>query len=174
MSEGNAADRFEEPLRIGSPAGLRDNMRNGLPMVELPDDNRTGGDFAEELGRHLASVDIYRRGKILMVLKPKRDGLEPVGDHEFRTLLERYVCVYQARVPKKAGEEILRIRKTIGIDLARMTMSSPQMLDSIREVEHVHDVPQPAMRPDGSLYILKPGYDAMSKTLTLNECDYAN
>ncbi|MSU51429.1 MAG: hypothetical protein EXS37_20465 [Opitutus sp.] len=174
MSEPGEIVRFEAPLKIHGPTGEAANTWNGLPMIELPDDDRTGGDFAAELGKHLARADIFRRGKILMTLTGKRDRLEPVGDHELRTLVERYVCLFRARVPKKTGEQLLKIRITLGIDAARMTMNSPQLLAEIREVEHLHDIPLPVQRPDGSLAILAEGYDASSRTLTLRACDYVS
>lgn len=172
MSDGGEIVRFESPLKIAAPSGESANTWNGLPMVELPDDDRTGGDFAAELGKHLSRADIFRRGKILMTLTEKRDRLEPVGDHEFRTLVERYVCLFRARVPKKTGEQLLRIRMTLGIDAARMAMSSPQFLAEIREVEHLHDIPLPVRRADGALSVPGEGYDAGSRTLTLRPCDY--
>ncbi len=172
MSDDANATRFEPPLRIAAHAAEAGNIFNGLPMIELPDDDRTGSDFAAELGKHLGRAEIFRRAKILMTLTDKRERLEPVGDHEFRTLIERYVCLFQARVPKKTGDQLLRIRRTLGIDLARMTMNSPQMLAEIREVEHLHDVPLPVLRPDGTIEILPEGYDAGTRILTLRTCHY--
>ena len=173
MSEGGEIVRFEAPLHVTAPANAAATIFNGLPMVELPDDDRTGGDFAAELGKHLARAAIYRRGKILMALTEKRDRLEPIGDHEMRTLVERYVTLFKARVPKKTGEQLLRVKLTLGIDAARMTMNSPQLLAEIREVEHLHDIPLPVLRPDGRIEILAEGYDAPGRTLTLRACDYA-
>lgn len=173
MNDGGEIIRFESPLVINAPAGESSNTWNGLPMVELPDDDRTGGDFAAELGKHLARAGIFRRGKILMALTEKRDRLEPIGDHEFRTLVERYVCLFRARVPKKTGEQLIRIRMTLGIDAARMAMNSPQLLAEIREIEHLHDIPLPVRRGDGTFAVLPEGYDAATRTLTLRGCDYA-
>jgi hypothetical protein len=169
---GDVASRFAPPLEIEAPAGGSANMFNGLPLVELPDDDRTGGDFSAELGRFLSGADLYRRGKVLMTLSERRDRLESVGDHEFRTLVERYVIFFQARVPKRTGDQILRIRRTLGIDTARMAMNSPQLLEQVREIDHLHDVPLPVGRPDGKIELLPAGYDAPSRTLTLKGCDY--
>ncbi len=174
MSDQPKVIRFEQPLHIEAPAGESGNMFGGLPMVELPDDNRTGGDFAAELGKHLSRADIFRRAKILMALSDRRDRLEPVGDHEFRTLIERYVTLFQARVPKKTGDQLLRIRRTMGVDSARMAMSSPQLLEQIREVEHLHDVPLPVLRGTGNIEVLPLGYDGASRSLTLRACDYVS
>jgi hypothetical protein len=63
---------------------------------------------------------------------------------------------------------------TLGIDAARMAMNSPQLLGEIREIEHLHDVPLPVRRADGSLAILGDGYDAATRTLTLRACDYGS
>jgi hypothetical protein len=173
MSEPGNIVRFEPPVHITAKPGESANTFNGLPMVELPDDDRTGGDFTAELGKHLGHAAIFRRGKILMALTEKRDRLEPVGDHEMRTLVERYVCLFKARVPKKTGEQLLKIRMTLGIDAARMAMNSPQLLSEIREVEHLHDIPLPVRRAGGQIAILPEGYDSASRTLTLRACDYA-
>lgn len=172
MKDGGEIIRFEPPLKIDAPAGDAANTWRGLPMIELPDDDRTGADFTAELGKHLAQAEIFRRGKILMALTERRERLEPVGDHEFRTLVERYVCLYRARVPKKTGEQLLKIRMTLGIDAARMAMNSPQLLGEIREVEHLHDIPLPVLRGDDTIAIMGNGYDTSSRTLTLHPCDY--
>lgn len=173
MNTNPVNERFDPPVRIDAPAGESGNMFNGLPLIELPDDDRTGGDFSAELGKHLKSAAIFRREKMLMVLSGKRERLEPIGDHEFRTLIERYVSLFQARVPKKTGDQILRIRRTLGLDAARMAMNSPQLLAEIREVEHLHDIPLPVIHSDGTIKILPEGYDVGSRTLTLRSCDYA-
>jgi len=173
VSDNGEIVRFDAAVKIDAPAGESANTWNGLPMIEMPDDDRTGSDFTAELGKHLGRAAIFRRGKILMTLTGRRDRLEPVGDHEFRTLIERYVCLFRARVPKKTGEQLLRIRTTLGIDAARMCMSAPQLLDEIREIEHLHDIPLPVHRPDGTIAILAEGYDAASRTLTLRPCEYA-
>lgn len=173
MSEGGEIVRFEAPLHVAAPGSTGTDTYKGLPMVELPDDGRTGSDFAAELGKHLAAVAIYRRGKILMALTEKRERLEAIGDHEMRTLVERYVCLFRAVVEKKTGDQLLRIRKTLGLDQARMAMNSPQLLAEIREVEHLHDVPLPVLRADGRIEILPEGYDTAGRTLTLRACDYA-
>ncbi len=159
MSDGGKIVRFEAPLHVTAKGETAASTYHGLPMVELPDDDRTGGDFAAELGKHLANAAIFRRGKILMALTDKRDRLEPIGDHEIRTLVERYVCLFRARVPKKTGEQLLKVRLTLGIDAARMAMNSPQLLAEIREVEHLHDIPLPVLRTNGHIEILPEGYD---------------
>jgi hypothetical protein len=173
MSGRGEIGRFEKPLTVAAPAGEGANMLGGLPMIEMPDDGRTGGDFSGELGKHLGGAEIFRRGKILMTLTAKRDRLEPVGDHEFRTLVEKYVCLFKARVPKKTGEQILRVRMTLPLDTARLVMNSPQFLAEIREIEHLDSIPLPVRRASGKIEMLPAGYDGASRTFTLNPCDYA-
>lgn len=173
MSEGGEIVRFEAPLNVTAPGSASANTYHGLPMVELPDDDRTGGDFAAELGKHLGKQPIFRREKILLTLNSRGERLEAVGDHEMRTLVERYVCLFRVRVPKKTGEHLLRVRTTLGVDLARMVMSSPQLLTEIREIEHLHDIPLPVLRADGKIEIMAEGYDSACRTLTLRACDYA-
>jgi hypothetical protein len=173
MSQGDNIVRFDAPLTVGAPAAESANMLGGLPMIELVDDNRTGGEFAAELGKYLGAAEIFRRGKVLMTLTAKRDRLELVNDHEFRTLCELYVIFFKSRVPKKTGEQLLRVRMTLPLDTARLVMNSPQFLAGVREIEHLHAIPLPILRADGEIAILPTGYDAASRTFTLNPCDYA-
>jgi hypothetical protein len=140
------------------------------PKVQLAGNSHLLSETAVELGRILASHDIYKRSGRVVTLDLEQNRIVPVKPQTFRTLVERYVTLYEFR--RSGGTELIKLYKTISKDESEALLSSPQLLDQLRPLKKLNPVRLPVMRPKGAIELLPAGYDAASATYSLDPVRY--
>jgi hypothetical protein len=69
---------------------------------------------------------------------------------------------------KVKDEQPVKVKKTMNAETAKGVLSSPAFKRELRLLSRVNPIPMPVQRADGSLELLKPGYDEPSGALTLD------
>ena len=153
----------------GNRQSVQALLSSKLPKIQLPGDNRLLSQFADECGENLKRHGIYQRGGNTAIVNDARDGLEVITPAMLRTLVERYLVCYRI---KGEGAKTAEFLKTMSVDDAQGVLSSKQFLAHLPKVDRIATTRLPIMREHGAIELLRNGYDAQSRTLTLAQCDY--
>lgn len=135
---------------------------DGKRAVQLPGNDRTIGEFADELGRLLRNESIFRRGRAACVPDEEGKGLSFLSPESFRSWIETYVTP----VAVSYGSTLPEKKKSPSADNARAVLESPQFLKHLRPIRTLSPVRMPTIRPTGELDILPSGYDALTSIFT--------
>jgi hypothetical protein len=154
---GIGPDGHPDPLSLGDPR----------PKVQLPGDNYLLSDTARELGKILASKDIFTRGGLVFTVNDREDGLTPMTAEILRTWIEDFLVLFKVR--KLTGtDEAIQFKRTITQTDAAGILASPQFTAQLQRIERFSPVRMPVIRRDGHIELLPQGYDAETKSFT---CD---
>ena len=140
-------------------------LNDDRSKVPLPNDNRTIGDFATDLGNVLRDKPVFRRDRDVVVPNTDTGTLELVTADQFRTLVEKYTVCYRERFH---GSNTLLVKLTMSGDEARATLASHQFKEGLRAIARVNTCQLPVQRASGVIELLPTGYDAETRTLTLS------
>jgi hypothetical protein len=103
----------------------------------------------------------------MVVVRPytEKARIEPMSPSTFRTFVDKNVAVFKQKYDEK-GEPFDVIR-TINKETAQGVMDCDDFWIGLREILSVNPVPTPVIETDGgSVKLLTPGYDEVTKTLT--------
>lgn len=173
--ENACRDIFATPsATFVTPAGERaalDTM-NGKPAIELPCLGRPLSDFAEDVGKMLASAGVYSRGGVAFTVDHATKQLCPVDPQWLRTWAESEVSLFKQA--KTSAGLAITLRHSMSLDVARALVVSPQFLAHLPEIKNFSPVRMPVMRADGRIELLPEGFDPETLTLTdPNGCKYS-
>jgi hypothetical protein len=149
--------------------GISARLNSPKPKVELPGDDRLLSAFAVDLADILKDHGLYQRGGVAFIVNRRQDGLEAITPQMLRTLVEDHLVCYRIRT---AGETELNLERTMTESDAKGVLSSQQFIDKLPKLEKVATSRLPVMRRNGSIELLRAGYDPESLTLTLSQCDF--
>ena len=136
-----------------------------LVKLAIPGDDETVLRFAIELLDELKNKPIYRRDMVVVRPYTEKARIEPMSASTFRTFVDKNVAVFKQKYDEK-GEPFDVIR-TINKETAQGVMDCDDFWIGLREIVSVNPVPMPVIETDGgSVKLLTPGYDEVTKTLT--------
>jgi hypothetical protein len=141
--------------------------------VRLPGDNHLLSETARDLGKILAPRDIFQRGGLVFVLNERKDGFALMTPEMLRTWIEDYLVCYRVIKPKES-ETVIQLAHTISQTDAAGILAAPQFIEQLQQVERFNPIRMPVMRKDGWIELLTEGYDAQTKTFTLDEIPVVN
>ena len=144
-------------------------LNSPKPKVELPGNDRLLSAFGADLAEILKNHGLYQRGGLAFIVNQQQDGLEVITPQMLRTLVEDYLICYRI---KTVGETDLSLERTMTESDAKGVLSSQQFIGKLPRLEKVATARLPVLRKDGTLQLLRAGYDPASLTLTLPQCDF--
>jgi hypothetical protein len=133
--------------------------------IELPGNDRLESEFASDIGRTLAAVDIYRRDTLVVTLDKLARRILPMTGRKFRTWVEHHIVCFKPRTDPDTGL-IHQIEHTMTKEHADTLLESEHFLLHLRPILHVRTIALPAYRRDGTLQLRQPGYDPDTSTYT--------
>jgi len=170
---GATKREIETAMLAGKPvcsnASLASVLNDPRPKVQLPGDNRIVSEFAREIGKHLANVDLFRRDTYAVTINYRRDGLEIMTPDLFRTWIEKHVVCFKVRV---VGKNIMEFDRTMTKEDANAVLRSSQFLEELRPIERFNTVRLPVLRANGKVELLAEGYDTEAKVYTASQLFY--
>lgn len=164
---------------IGPDGGNRDDDEDSKPWIELPGVGRQISAFAHDAGNTLAEEPVFRRDRYPVAVDGETGMIEVITPDEFRSLIEEYAVTYKLKPLSPALKTAL---KSIGQeapagseneptsmtkDCAGATLKAKPFIMSLRRLDRVNQVRMPIMSADGKPRLLKEGYDAETRTWTL-------
>jgi len=160
-------ESYSKPTQGSSPCNVFNDTR---PKVQLPGDNYLLSECAREVGRILASKDIFSRGGLVFTINERKDGLTPMTPETLRTWIEDYLVLYKVR--KVTGtDQTIQFTRTITETDAGGILASPQFIGQLQHIERFNPIRVPVMRyRDNDLHIvlLPEGYDEESRSFTFD------
>jgi hypothetical protein len=142
-------------------------LQDRRPKVRLPGDNYLLSDCAREVGKILAPKDIFQRGGLAFIVNDRNDGLTPMTPDILRTWVEDYLVCFKVR--KMADTDTtVQFKRTISQADAAGILASPQFIGQLQEVQKFNPIRVPIMRRDGHIKLLPEGYDAESRSFTVD------
>lgn len=161
-----------DSMPVVDPTETNNGAGAGLPPLELPRSGWGLDDFAREAAKVArASDNFFRRDKIPVTVNRETGAVEPMESDEFRTALARIAFLFKWRAVKSAPgqppQPPERVKETMSKDTASGTLKSPEFILSQRKISRVNAVRQPIMRDDGTIELLKEGYDEASGVYTM-------
>jgi hypothetical protein len=133
--------------------------------VEVVGDGRRLSAFAKDIGFVLAHNGVYRRDRIPVTINRETGAMEPLEEHRFRSYVEKDLVCWKWKAYGKAGLKKEPI--TMPAATAKGCLASDFFIDQQRPLLKVNFVRMPIMRPDGTVELLKEGYDPQSKFYTM-------
>jgi len=134
----------------------------GKPAIQLPGDDNLLSSFSAELGKILRNQGVYVRGGIAFIII----GSEcvPVDPAMMRTWQEQFLTTF---VYRRSGEDRRRAALTMSTDTAKASITAPQFLEQLPELNYVINSQVPVMRNSGEIELLPTGYDQEVGVYTL-------
>jgi hypothetical protein len=164
---------MSDPTIAAAEAALNSNK----PKIYLPTEDRAISEVAAQLGSYLrkADADLFVRGMRVVEARQepgKAAQLCEMDPERFRTWVEDYV-VTMARKTSGNGKSYDAIT-SMTRDNAAAILKSPQFQKCLRPLTRVFSCSVPAYAPDGSLRLLKRGYDPAETAYVCGPDDYAD
>jgi hypothetical protein len=162
LAKGLAPLREQAGLPPGEGAELNARvLRVGLPRFPVP---------AQTLSLRVAELLqrdtlLFRMGKELGEIDPATGEWQAMDAHNFVTWIKNTANImpWSGEYSKTDGA---KIEASLGLDQARIILKSNDLRVKMPVIERIHHVKMPMLRDDGKIEMLRPGYDAMSKTFT--------
>ena len=158
------------------PFFIHCNDENGRkrPHYKLPADDRELREFARDIGRECchpkdgtlpddARPRLFRRGMSPVFVNAETKRLEAMSAELFRTWAGQFVACYCLRYRGAYNEGVIR---TMNLDTARGVLASHEFLDQAAQIERLNDTLLPAIKTDGQIELLRPGYFADRRIFT--------
>ena len=157
---------FDSPQSTIRVVREDETSRPDLPWIHAPGQGHRHLDVALELGKSPAVEGIYRTpwGDAAMFVND-RGKIEEMPPVVFPTFIEKRVITYVDSFTKRGS---IKEPKTISQQDAAMITRCQEFLSLLPELRRVNQTPQPVMRTDGTIEMLRPGYDEQACILTLN------
>jgi hypothetical protein len=146
-----------------NPAELIHDKR---PKVQLPGDNHLVSDCAREIGKILASMDIFSRGGSVFVINERGDGLMRMTPEMLRTWIENYLVCYRVHEVRN-GQPVI-FRRTLSQSDAAAILVSPQFIEQLQQIERFNPVRMPVIDRWGYCKLLLPGCDEFTRSFTFD------
>jgi len=146
----------------GSPAG-RTPVQN--LFVRLPCEGYGAQRFYHEVGARLAEAAIFRKERTVLVVNDESGAQEEMTANRFRTFVTEYMI--PAKFTWNKDGVMIPREMTMTPQVAAGCLESDHFLRHLRPLARVNRERMPIIRGDGRLELLKPGYDAESRTYTL-------
>ena len=159
-----------EPDEPGEASPVAEVLNDSRPKVRLPGDEHLLSQTGEEMGRILSARDFFVRGGLVFTLDKIEKRLSLVSPELFRTLVEYHIVPF--RLSRRGVSEVVTVKRTVSLDIAKGILASPQFIEQLRVVERVNAVRQPIMRADGEISLLGAGYDAESRTFSFESAPF--
>ena len=154
-----------ELLRLLKPlaeqAGVK--LPDGVDLVPEINLDEQVIKIAEQLGGLLSRCDVFVRSTQVVTIEDGR--AVPVTRERFCSLIEEFVTCIKAT---KDGRRVV----SMGKDLAGKVMESRQFTRRLPVLEHVVPVRLPYIAADGSVKLLKEGYNADVRAYCTHELDF--
>lgn len=158
---GTAAEKPKEKLQL---------------QVRLPCEGHSITKFAKDVGAILKTNGVYRIGRMPVTISVEPTSLgtiEPMDADRFIGYVEKHMMPGKMYFDKKAAEagaadggKSFR-EQSMGRSVALATLRHDVFIDQQRLVTRVNMERMPIIRKDGSLVLLKPGYDEAAKIFTM-------
>lgn len=165
-----AAQQQQKAQQLKRPEQV---SHDDLPVVLLPCDGRTLGEFCHELGGHMAGRNVFCRSSMPFASLPSKEKcgneLKLITPHMFRSLADELVVTVKVRNTKDGPQEI---RRSMSLDVAQAVVQSHQYLAALPILDYIRPARMPIIRRGGALEMLPVGYDPESRTLTHEEVVY--
>jgi hypothetical protein len=158
-------------------AAAEAELNSKKPKIFLPSDDRSVSEFAAQLGECLrkAEADIFIRGMRVVEARPpekhKAAQIAEVDPERFRTWVEDYVVTMARRQTKMGNYDVIC---SMSRDHAAAVLKSPQFQKCLRPLLRIYSCAVPANTADGSMRLLKRGYDAAEAAYVSGLDDYAD
>jgi hypothetical protein len=130
--------------------------------VELPRVGRQLSAFAREIGNVCATNGIFKAGEDIVTVDTDNLRMAVMDPDKFRGYVEQIAVTFKwEALPTGKGTppNYQKAPTTMTSDVAKGTLRNPQFIDRQRPLLRVHSLPQPVMREDGRIELLKEGYD---------------
>lgn len=152
------------------PEGFRlPGLADDRPKIQLPGNDRLLSDFATELAEILKDKALlYQRGGLAVTVNQQK--IEVVSSQLLRTLVEKHVVCYRLSISAKGNE--VNFDRTMTESDASGVLESRQFIEPLPQIDKIATARLPVIRADGKLELLPKGYDAESKTLTIDPCEF--
>ena len=144
---------------------LEHKRETSAAVLDLPGRDKLLSEFASLLAERLGFEGVYQRSGMAFIVNKSGDGIELLTAQALRTFTEKYVS---CRKVLRDGTS----RQTMTESDAVGVLASHHFLAGLPEVVRVNKARMPVFRADGKIELLRNGYDAESKTLTLPTCEY--
>lgn len=156
------------PLRddAGLPPGAGAELNARVLEVGLPRQPRPPQRLALEITEMLKHERLlFRMGKELGEIDPATGEWEPMDAHKFVTWIKNTANIFPwtGAYHAKTGH---KVEGALGVEQARLILRSNDLRVKMPVIERIHHVKLPILRADGKIEMLRPGYDADSKTFT--------
>lgn len=158
-------------------AAAEADLNSNKPKIFLPSDDRSVSEFAAQLGECLrkAEADIFIRGmRVVEARPPEKDKAAQIAEvdpERFRTWVEDYVVTMARRQGMKRSYDVIC---SMSRDHAAAVLKSPQFQKCLRPLLRIFSCSVPAYSDDGSMRLLKRGYDAAEAAYVSGLDDYAD
>ncbi len=153
---------------LGAGVGTRATEPAALDAlyVRLPSVGWGAHRFYAEIGARLRDKNIFRVGREVVVVDDETGAHQPMTANWFTSYVNKFMIPAQF---KWNGDTFRWDKKeaTMKKDHAAGCLESDQFLQHIRRLARVNTERMPVLRADGRLDLLKPGYDAETRTYTL-------
>lgn len=147
----------------GSTPGKQKGSR---VRVRLPGDNADIREIALEVARALKGRHVFfRRGGAIVFPSPVDPKMLPMTPLVFRAAILEHVCFVKSTY-SAAAKAFIDVRRTLNTTDSQTIMEDPVFWSTLPEIKQVHPCPLPVLRDDGSVELLKQGYDALSGIYT--------
>lgn len=131
--------------------------------------------FVRELASLVKARGLYVKGKDIGTVNERTGEFEIMTPHELVTWVPQVAGIVLVRGREMIDEtgKTKIIEGEIGVEMARVFLASKEVRSTLPVIEHVNRVPMPVMRRSTLdergrplIELLKPGYDAETKTFT--------
>jgi hypothetical protein len=152
-------------------------LNSNKPKIYLPTDGRSISEFAAQLGEHLrkAEAELFIRGmKVVEARPPERNEAAKICEvdpERFRTWVEDYVVTMQKKRGERGEYELIT---SMSRDHAAAVLKSPQFHKCLRPLVYIFACGIPAYATDGSVRLLRRGYDPGEMAYVCGPDDYAD
>ena len=155
------------PLSAGVEEGPSDADGDLLDKlwIEVVGDGRLMSAFAKDVGFVLSRTGVYRRDRSPVTINHESGAMEELEEHRFRSYVEKDIVCWKWKAYGKSG--LKKEPVTMSAAVARGCLSSDFFIDQLRPLLKVNYSRMPIMRPDGTMELLKEGYDSQGRFYTM-------
>ncbi len=141
------------------------------PRLKLPGDNVSIGGFVKAFWTFVRERGVFRRDVHVVLINDEEKRLDFMEPHMLQVWADDVIECFKVRVGKGDDDAPVfrEVQRSMPVDVTRSLLAGVKVEPGlICEVEKVNYAPMPVVRRDGSVELLKPGYDVQAKTFTFD------
>jgi hypothetical protein len=144
-------------------------------QIRLPGDDFQISTCAQETAAALMNRPLlFRRGQALIYPSAAGEAkMLPMTPKNFVSWIEKVGLIdyYKFRTVDEETREKVKVLRSLSTSQAEQIIESSQFWPTLPEILRVHPCPLPAVRPNGEIIFLEPGFDAATGIYTFEEVD---